>query len=125
VSAADPRAVVERINAAWRAGRAEEAAPLFHPDVILVTPNGERLVGRDAMVRSYAEFAAAAIVDEYAESRHEVDLVGATAWVSYHWEMAWRVGGDSYRERGRDVFLLARENDGWLVVRRQLISDGE
>lgn len=122
---AEPRAVVERINAAWRAGRAGESAALFHEDVVMLTPTGQRIVGRDAMVRSYAEFTAAAAVDEYVESDHTVDEFGATAVVAYRWLMAWRAGGESYRERGRDIFVLARGAAGWQVVWRTLLSDGD
>jgi uncharacterized protein (TIGR02246 family) len=121
---AEPRAVVERINAAWRAGRAADAAPLFDGDVVMVTPTGERLIGREAMVQSYADFAASAVVDEYEESEHAVDVFGETAVVVYRWLMAWRAGGESYRERGRDIFVLTHATTGWQVVWRTLLPDG-
>ena len=124
-TSADPRGVIEHINGAWRAGRAEEAAPLFAADVVMVTPDGGRVVGRDALVRSYVEFAAAAVIDEYAESEHSVDVFGDTAIVGYRWTMAWRAGGEAYRDRGRDLFVLARRNGGWQVVWRTLLPEGE
>jgi uncharacterized protein (TIGR02246 family) len=120
----EARALVARINEAWRGGRAEAAAPLFAEDVVMLGPGGERLVGRAAMVRSYVDFAAAATVDEYEESEHAVDVFGDTAVVSYAWRMAWRAGGEAYRERGRDVFVLAHGADGWQAVWRTLIAAG-
>jgi uncharacterized protein (TIGR02246 family) len=121
----EPRAVIERINAAWRAGRANDSAPLFHADAIILAPNGERVVGREAVIRSYVEFTAAAAIDEYTESDYTVDVFGATAVVAYRWQMAWRAGGESYRERGRDVFVLTRGAAGWQVAWRTLLSDGD
>jgi uncharacterized protein (TIGR02246 family) len=124
-SNAEPRAVVEGINAAWRAGRANDSAAMFHEQVVMLTPTGERIVGREAMVRSYAEFAAAAVVDEYTTSEHTVDAFGTTTVVAYRWQMAWRADGESYRERGRDIFVLTHSPVGWQVVWRTLLSDGE
>ncbi len=119
----EPLAVIARINAAWRAGNAAAAAELFHEDVVLVTPAGDRVVGRAAMVETYADFAASSVVDECVESEHREERFGDTAIVAYRWRMAWRSSGERYHGSGRDLFVLARGAGGWQVVWRTLLPD--
>jgi len=94
----------------------------FHPEAVIVAPGfRKRAQGRDECMQSYKDFVAATKVTDYQESDMTVDIWGDTAVASYHYEIAWEVKGQPYRDSGRDVFVLRREGGKWLVVWRTLV----
>jgi uncharacterized protein (TIGR02246 family) len=116
------RDVLRTINDAWRRGRVEELGEYFHPEAVIVAPGfRKRAQGRDECMQSYKDFVAATKVTDYQESDMTVDIWGDTAVASYHYEIAWEVKGQPYRDSGRDVFVLRREGGKWLVVWRTLV----
>ena len=114
--------VVRRLNEAWRAGRAEALASLFHERAVIVDAMHEALAeGREACVESYRTFASSATVEAYEGGAPAVRVFGSTAVVTYPFEMVYRTGGVSYREAGSDALVLTRAGEQWQVVWRQLV----
>lgn len=117
---------IHQINHAWLDGRASDMAPLVHEFVVVVLPGfSGRVIGRDAFVASYADFASEARVSAYDESEHVVDVFGDTAVVSYRYEIEYELDGEPQHDTGRDLFVFARgdNDDHWRVVWRTLVPD--
>jgi ketosteroid isomerase-like protein len=111
-----------RISAAWREGRMEELAEYFHDDMVIRGPQLQEMGrGRHICVGSYKDFIAQATVLELKESDAEIDVWGDTAVASYAWEMKYEMGGASYHESGRDLFVLKRDGGKWLAVWRAVL----
>jgi len=123
---AQVRDVVARLTAAWRERRFEEMLDLLHEDVVFESPGmSSRSQGRRACVDTYREFMSAATVLDYVEYDLTVHVWGATAVATTHCEMAWEMAGQSQREAGHDVLLLAHQAGRWQVVWRTLVPSPE
>ena len=116
------RAVIARIDAAWRENRFEGLEGCFHPHAEIVGPGYVPAArGRDACARSYVEFARDSEVIEYAESAQAMRVWGPTAVCTFAWEMLYRRAEGPSRERGTDLLVFQRaEDEGWQVVYRHL-----
>jgi hypothetical protein len=113
--------LLKAINQAWLEGHPEKLNQFFHDQIRIVTPDFQvRGQGKAACVQSYADFILQAKVTEYRETAPEIQVGGSTAMAWYAFEIAWEMGGKSFREGGRDFFILTRENDQWLAVWRMV-----
>jgi len=116
------REVLEGINRAWVEGRVRELETYFHEDMVIVGPDLRVLGhGREACIRSYEEFVRQAAVAEFGEEGFEIGVWGHAAVASYRFEICYEVGGKTLRESGRDLFVLAREDDRWRAVWRMVL----
>jgi hypothetical protein len=43
--------------------------------------------------------------------------------IEYRWDAAWTTGGVEHAEKGREVLVLARREEGWRVVWRTQIPN--
>jgi ketosteroid isomerase-like protein len=117
-------ALVEDLNRAWLDGRWGDLAPLVDAEVVLLTPDGERVTGREAFVASYRDFARRARVRSFAPGEPKIDVWGDTAMASCPFHIVYEAGGDTHDESGTDLLLLARStarNGGWRVVWRTML----
>ena len=115
------RALIARVNAAWREKRLDGLDACFHEDALIVGPGHKIMArGRSACVESYREFANDAGVLEYSEADHAVNLWGTTAVCTYSWVMTYRRGATSSREAGTDQFVCAFSSGQWVVVWRAI-----
>lgn len=115
-------AILRAITAAWREGRADDLAPLFHERMVIAGPEHKAYAsGRAACVESYREFAANAAVTAYNETAPTIHVWGDTAVASYAWSMTWRRDGAPSTETGTDQFVLGREQERWQVLYRLLL----
>lgn len=122
------RAVLRRINDAWLTGHFDDLGQYFHENMVVVPPGYHmRLNGRDACVRSYRDFTAAATIDEFMLHDPSVEVVGDTATAMSRFDTVYRLEGKTYRESGFDLFVLNRTGDDWLAVFRTVIqlADGD
>jgi hypothetical protein len=116
------RQLLKRINQAWVKGRLEELNECFDEEMVIVGPDFQTLGrGREACVRSYQEFIAAAVVHEYNEREPTIDVWANTAIAAYGWEIAYELNGQLSRESGQDLFVFARENGAWRAVWRAML----
>jgi hypothetical protein len=117
------RRLIRRINNAWLTRHTDELAECLHPAMVIAAPGLQgRVEGREACIKSYDDFMGAAVVDEYRESEPTVDVCGDTAVATFGWEMAWTMNGRSHREKGHDLFVLARQDGRWWAVWRTMLA---
>lgn len=115
--------LLEAMAHAWRHHRLGELGEFLDENVVLVAPGfRERLVGRGACVESYRKFLDEATITEYVERDLSVDVFGDTAVATFSWEMEWDFEASTFRERGHDIVVLARREQGWRVVFRTQVA---
>jgi hypothetical protein len=119
----DIRMLLGKISAAWRQGRMEELGEYFHDDMVIRGPELQAMGrGRDVCVGSYKDFISQATVQELKEGDAEIDVWGNSAVAWYPWEMRYQMGGHSYHESGRDLFVFVREEGKWLAAWRAVLQ---
>lgn len=119
---------VRDLNEAWLAGRIEDLYPFFHERVIVVPPgSAEGLVGRNAMVASYRQFAEQATIRRFEELGLGVDVFDKTAIATVRFAIVYELGGQVFDEFGTDLLVMVHGDQGWQIVwRTQLnVTDSE
>lgn len=120
--------VIERLNAAWPAGEFDQLTDVFDPAVVLVPiepGDGQRLVGRDAVIQSYREFVEQAGLHQLEFEQPEIDVFGTTAVASCPYRIDYEIGGRRWIGTGRDLLVLHEGGSGWRVVWRSLVAGEE
>lgn len=123
---ADAVAAVRRINQIWVDGRVDELTALVHPEIVMVLPGfGGSMRGRDEFIAGFRDFRQSATIEEFQERDLAVDLVGATAVVTFRYEMVYERSGARYRATGRDFWVLEQRELAWIAVWRTMFDLAE
>jgi ketosteroid isomerase-like protein len=119
----DIEMMVKEMNRCWTAGWHEERfRQCIHPDAVAIVPTTPgRLEGRDAYVAGWRSFSEAAVIHEWKETDHKVQLYsrGKCAVVTYFFSITFALGAQKQTMQGRDMFFLVRKGRRWLVVADQ------
>ncbi len=115
--------VMLQINQAWLDGRIEDMAPLVHPDIVMVSPGfAGRIEGREEFLAGFRDFSQNATVHDFKELDMQVDQIGATAMVSFTYEMVYDYAGEHYRSTGRDLWVFQKQGESWLAIWRTMFD---
>ena len=107
--------IVHAINDAWTHGRFDELRQYFHPDVVLAQPGlAKRVIGLDALIDGYRQFAAEAAGSFRAGEIH-VDEAGDSAVTTMPWT--------TDDERGWDLLVFGKREGRWVVVWRTVVVE--
>ena len=119
----DILAMVHAMNVCWTAGwHEEEFRQYIHPDAVAIVPTTPgRLEGRDAYVAGWRSFAEAAVIHEWTETDHKVQIYagGKCAVVTNFFSITFAMGTAKQTMQGRDMFFLVKEGRKWLVAADQ------
>ena len=116
------RRALDALNAAWRERRFTDLAECFDDQVVMRGPGlVELLRGRDALVKSYADFMTKSDLTEYIESGHAVDRWGDIAVARFDWSMTWIQHGKTDRASGQDLFVFQQRGTRWVAVERVML----
>ena len=116
------RRALDGLNAAWRERRFADLATCFDDAVVMRGPGLIELVrGRDALVKSYADFMTKSEITEYAESGHAVDRWGDTAVARFDWSMAWIQDSKADRASGQELLVFQRQGTRWVAIERVML----
>jgi uncharacterized protein (TIGR02246 family) len=108
---------VRALNDAWTKGNPDELVNYFHQDMVAITATDQnRRVGRDACLAGWKDFAHAATIHHWKEIDPLVQLYGDSAVVTYDFDIAFDMGGNALALKGRDMFVLVKENGRWVAV---------
>lgn len=119
----DPGDVIDRINAATLERRPEDLQALFHPDIVMVIPGFAGMVhGAPALIAGFEEFVRSSTIRDFAAHERQVHSVASTAVVSLRFEMVYERDGAAWRSTGRDLWVLARDGEGWKAVWRMMLD---
>jgi ketosteroid isomerase-like protein len=119
-------AAMQRINEAWLGGRVQDLIPLVHPDIVMVFPNFTgRIQGREAFLAGFRDFCQSAVVREFREYDHQVDVAGDTAVVTFRYEIIYERLNKRYRSTGRDFWIFNHQSAAWIAVWRAMLESEE
>ena len=125
-------AFILRLNEAWQAGRFDELADFYHPDVVLLPPDaGEPIRGREAVVGSYREFAEAATLIEFQVTGMDVfefTESGGSSVCHMRFEIEYQTEGQRFRESGLEVYAMCETSESTqpiILWRSQAVLDAE
>jgi ketosteroid isomerase-like protein len=115
--------MVKEMNRSWTSGWHEEQFRAYiHPDAVAIVPTiPGRLEGREAYIAGWRSFAEAAIIHEWKETGHNVQLYasGKCAVVTYFFSITFAISTEKQTMEGRDMFFLVKEGRKWLVAADQ------
>ena len=98
------------LNEAWRAGRFEELAEFYHPDVILLPPDaGLPIAGRTAVVASYQEFAEAATLHDFEITSLDCHPFDGATVCHMRFEIEYEIEHGRFRESGLEVYVVTND----------------
>jgi ketosteroid isomerase-like protein len=111
------------MNRCWTAGWHEEQFRQYiHPGAVAIVPTAPgRLEGQDAYVAGWRGFSQAAVIHEWKETDHRVQIYagGKCAVVTYFFSILFAFGTVKQTMQGRDMFFLVKEGRKWLVAADQ------
>lgn len=111
---------VKALNETWTKGDGSALRDYFHPDMVAITATDHDILrGREACLASWQSFAGAAKVRCWKEVEPDVRLHGNTAVVTYVYDMAFDMDGETIELGGRDMFVLVKEAGRWWAIADQ------
>ncbi|HII98906.1 MAG TPA: nuclear transport factor 2 family protein [Methanoregula sp.] len=114
---------IKAMNRCWTEGwHEEEFRQYIHPDAVAIVPTTPgRLEGQDAYVAGWRGFCEAAVIHEWRETDHKVQVYsgGKSAVVTYFFTITFAPGKEKVTLQGRDMFFLVKEGRRWLVAADQ------
>jgi hypothetical protein len=120
------RAALDRITLAWRQRRPADLNDLFHPAITMALPGFiGRVEGREANLAGFADFCTNAIVHEYQEDGHQIDVIGDTAVATLTYAMMYERDRKRSRVSGRDLWVFIRQGEKWLAAWRTMLDLAE
>jgi ketosteroid isomerase-like protein len=115
--------IIRDMNRCWTVSWNEPAfREYIHPDAVAIVPTTPgRLEGKEAYVAGWRAFCEAAIIHEWSETAHTVQIYagGKSAVVTYFFSISFGMGGHKLCMRGRDMLFLVKEGRKWMVVADQ------
>ncbi len=115
--------LLSSMNRAWLDGRPQDIAPFLDDEIVVVPPGfSSSMAGKSAVVASFEDFCQNARVLRFEESDQRIDVVGHTAVASYAFDMTYERGGETFRSRGRDLWVFEAEAGAWLAVWRTMLD---
>jgi len=115
------RAVIQKIDAAWRTKAFDGLDQCFHRDAVIVGPGYAQFAqGRAQCAESYREFATNASVLSYTESAHALRNWESVAVYTFAWEMEYQRQDGPKRESGSDQLVFELVQGSWQVVWRYI-----
>ena len=119
-------AAMRRINRTWLEGRVDDLTPLVHEDVAITVPGFvARAQGRQLFLAGFREFSSSAVILDFNEHDHQVDVVGRTGVATFQYEMVYERSGGRYRATGRDLWVFELTNGEWIAVWRAMLEMDE
>jgi ketosteroid isomerase-like protein len=114
---------VHQLNRLWTAeGKVEELNNYFHRDMVVISPAArERLVGRDICVAAWKRFVDKVNIINFEELDPDIRIFGEgkVAVVTYYYNITYKTNGRIATSKGRDMFILVKENGRWWAVADQ------
>lgn len=116
--------VIRRCNSAWQAQDWQTLQDCYHPDAILLPPDaGEPITGRSDIIATYQEFMAVATINEFVITELTPYQIAGTELVHMRFELEYQLNGQTLKDIGLEVYVLAGDGSGRIVWRNQAITD--
>lgn len=108
------------LNDAWTQGAPDALEDYFHENMVAITATDrDRRLGRAACIAGWKSFAQAASIHFWHEIDPDIRVYGDAAVVTYYYDMAFDMSGQTIAGSGRDMFFFVKENGRWWAVADQ------
>jgi ketosteroid isomerase-like protein len=115
-------AAIESLNRAWLEGRYGDISGLVHDGAVMAPPGAPPVRGRDAFVRSYADFGAAATIHSFDAGEPRVECCASTAVAECPFVIDYEIPSGRFRERGVDLLVFTRVEGSWQICWRTMTA---
>lgn len=121
-SADAARDLITTLNQAWQAGDMGTVSATYHPQAVLLPPDlGPVIRGRDAIVDTYTDFNANAVLRHFEVTDTEVFDFESSHAVHLKFTLAYEFDGATLEDEGLDIYLTSPYAGGLTVVWRQQV----
>lgn len=117
---------IEHLNACWQQGRWDELAAIYHADAVLLPPDlSDPIRGRTAIVDSYRDFAAQALLQSFSTTRIDCYEFSRTKVVHARFRIAYRLAEQDAEDEGLEIYVLEQPSgtEPPVIVWRQQIVE--
>ncbi len=102
---------IENLNAAWLTGDYDSLYDYFARDVVMeLSGSEEPITGVADLVESYREFGESGALEHFEVTRLKTIEHEAFSICHMDFEVAYQLDDNRYRERGRDIYVIASED---------------
>jgi len=124
VSPGDVDAFVRRLNQAWQAQDWDRLRDCYHERALLLPPDaGAPIVGRDAIIDTYREFAGSARLNKFAIPALDVFSFDDTHMVHMRFTIDYVYDGDHTIDSGLEVYTVVTSDAPRVVWRQQFLLE--
>lgn len=111
---------VRAMNDAWTLGNPDDLANYFHRDMVAITATDRlRREGGSTCIAGWKGFAEATVIQRWEEREPLIRVYGDAAVVTYYFDMAFEMNGQTIAMGGRDMFFFVKEDGRWWAVADQ------
>ena len=120
----DIEAFVRALNAAWQRKDWAHLGDCYHDDAVLLPPDaGTPIVGREAILATYKEFAAAATLKQFTIPALDVFDFGSTHMVHMRFTVEYVYEGDHTIDSGLEVYAIVTSDRPRVIWRQQCLLE--
>jgi ketosteroid isomerase-like protein len=113
--------IIKDANKAWSSGNPENLSLYFHDQIIIISPDLKILgSGKGPCIQSYIDFLNRASDICFQAEDPDVFVFNRSAVVFYTYDISWKMDGQQFREKGKEIYVLNKQKDKWLIVMRQI-----
>ena len=113
------RTFLSHLNHCWPTATPARLADFYHPDVVLLPPDlGAPIIGRAAVVESYAEFLRTARLVSFEVEKLETFAYSQTCMAHLNFDIVYDLGGDRYQDKGLEIYTIIEQAERLEIVWR-------
>ena len=115
--------LLQNVNLAWSSGNPEDLKNYFDDKIFILSPDMKILgSGKQNCIKSYIDFLNHATVIDFKENVPDVFVFDNTAIAFYSYSISWKTGDKLFNETGREMYMLDKKENKWLIVMRKLVA---
>lgn len=117
-------AFVDALNQAWQQQDWPTLAEMYHTNAVLLPPDlGDSLLGRDAILQTYRDFASQATLHRFAVTDLQTHSFAHCEVLHCAFEADYSVAGNRSQDDGTEIYVTELNNLGRRVIvwRQQII----
>jgi len=114
--------LLKKANQTWSSGHPHDLKHYFHDNMLILSPDLKILgSGKENCIKSYIDFLNHVTVTDFKENDPDVFVFDNTTIAFYRYSISWKTGDKSFNENGKEMYVLSKKENKWLIVLKKLI----